>query len=167
MPVQTFHQPGVSSFKVGVSNGLFKIAAMDNGYGGHVGNFNNNKDQIIAMDVTGKVGIGTTQPDAKLTVKGKIHAEEVKVDLSVPGPDYVFEKTYDLKPLTEVELFIAINKHLPEIPSAKTMEKEGVNVGDMQMALLKKVEEITLYLIEIKKENLQLKNRLEELENKK
>jgi hypothetical protein len=103
------------------------------------------------------VAIGTTQTDAKLTVKGKIHAEEVKVDLSVPAPDYVFEKAYDLKPLAEVETFITANKHLPEIPSAKAMEKEGVNVGDMQMKLLRKIEELTLYLFEQKKEITALK----------
>ena len=77
----------------------------------------------------------------------------MKVDLNVPGPDYVFEKNYDLRPLTEVEAYINQNKHLPEIPAAKEMEKDGVNLGEMNMMLLKKVEELTLYMIDLKKEN--------------
>jgi hypothetical protein len=96
----------------------------------------------------GNVGIGTTAPDAKLAVKGTIHAQEVKVDLNVPGPDYVFEPSYDLKPLAEIETYIKENKHLPEVPSAKEMEKNGVQLGEMNMLLLKKVEELTLYSIE-------------------
>jgi hypothetical protein len=104
----------------------------------------------------GNVGIGTANPDAKLAVKGVIHAEEVKVDLSVPGPDYVFESTYKLPTLQELQLYIAQNKHLPEVPSAKEMEQNGINVGEMNMILLKKVEELTLYLIELKREIQQL-----------
>jgi hypothetical protein len=117
------------------------------------------------LTTVGNVGIGTTQPDAKLTVKGKIHAEEVKVDLSVPGPDYVFEKNYDLKPLEEVESYINANKHLPEIPSAKTMEKEGISMGEMQMKLLQKVEELTLYLIEQQKQNKLQQQQIENLQH--
>ncbi|MBC8054613.1 MAG: hypothetical protein H7Y13_16255 [Sphingobacteriaceae bacterium] len=108
----------------------------------------NNTLTGTSASFSGKVGIGTTSPDMTLTVKGKIHAEEVKVDLNVPGPDYVFEKNYDLKSLDEVEKYISANKHLPEIPSAKTMEKEGISMGDMQMKLLQKVEELTLYIID-------------------
>lgn len=95
----------------------------------------------------GNVGIGTTQPDAKLSVKGKIHAQEVLVDLNIPGPDYVFDKDYSLLSLKETDDFIKINKHLPEVPSAKQMEKEGINVSEMQMKLLQKIEELTLYVI--------------------
>ena len=101
----------------------------------------------------GNVGIGTTNPDSKLTVKGNIHAEEVKVDLSVPGPDYVFEEDYNLRSLEETEAYIKENKHLPEIPSAKEMEANGLELGEMNMLLLKKIEELTLYVIELKKEN--------------
>jgi hypothetical protein len=94
------------------------------------------------------VGIGTTIPDAKLTVKGTVHANEVKVDLNVQGPDYVFEKGYDLMSLEETKAYIEANKHLPEVPSAKEMEKNGVQLGEMNLLLLKKVEELTLHLIE-------------------
>lgn len=102
---------------------------------------------------TGKVGVGTANPDEKLTVKGKIHAEEVKVDLSVPGPDYVFSPEYNLMSLFQLKEFISNNKHLPEVPSAKEMEATGVNLGEMNMLLLKKIEELTLHLIALKEQN--------------
>ena len=94
------------------------------------------------------LGIGTASPDAKLTVKGNIHAEEVKVDLSVPGPDYVFKEGYDLKSLEEVQNHINEHGHLPNIPSAKEMELNGVQLGEMNMKLLEKIEELTLYTLE-------------------
>ncbi len=96
----------------------------------------------------GSVGVGTTTPDAKFTVKGDIHAEEVRVDLTVPGPDYVFEEDYDLPTLESLQNYIRENKHLPEIPSAAEMEADGIDLGVMNMLLLKKVEELTLHLIE-------------------
>jgi len=117
-----------------------------------------NKARLF-ITATGNVGIGTTQPDELLAVKGKIHAEEVLIDLQVPGPDYVFEEDYELAPLPEVESYIKQNKHLPEIPSAKEMEAEGIRSGEMHMLLLKKVEELTLYVIE--------QNRMIEEQNRK
>jgi hypothetical protein len=108
---------------------------------------------FLTFSTGGNMGIGTNAPDAKLAVKGTIHAQEVKVDLSVPGPDYVFEPTYDLKPLSEIETYIKENKHLPEVPSAKEMEANGVQLGEMNMLLLKKVEELTLYVIELNNKN--------------
>ena len=99
----------------------------------------------------GKVGIGTTTPDMKLTVKGNIHAEEVKIDLNVPAPDYVFKSDYKLRSLEEVESFIKENSHLPEIPSAQEFAKNGVMQAAMDMNLLKKIEELTLYTIQQEK----------------
>lgn len=112
----------------------------------------------------GDLGIGTTAPDSKLTVKGSIHAEEVKVDLSVPGPDYVFEENYPLASLDEIKAYITENKHLPEVPSAKEMEANGIELGEMNMLLLKKIEELTLHMIDMKKEINELKEKNEELE---
>jgi hypothetical protein len=107
----------------------------------------------LIIKENGNVGIGSNA-DHKLDVKGTIHAQEVLVDLNVPGPDYVFEPTYDLPSLNEVEKFINENKHLPEVPSARQMEEEGLNLKEMNLLLLKKVEELTLYIIELKKENV-------------
>jgi len=125
----------------------------------------------IALD--GKVGIGTTNPDALLTVSGQVHAQEVKVTINAPGPDYVFEKDYKLSSLEEIKNYIDQNKHLPEVPSAKEMEKNGVQLGEMNMLLLKKIEELTLYTIEmnkkmeeLKKENETAKSRLKNMETK-
>jgi hypothetical protein len=120
---------------------------------------------VFMVNGGGKVGIGTISPDDKLTVKGRIHAEEVKVDLSVPGPDYVFKEGYDLKSLKEVQNHIHEKGHLPNIPSAEEMEKNGVELGLMNMKLLEKIEELTLYTIaqekrikHLEKENETLKS---------
>jgi hypothetical protein len=105
----------------------------------------------------GNIGIGTIYPDAKLAVKGTVHANEVKVDLSVPGPDYVFANNYQLQPLNELKTYIDQHKHLPEVPSAAAMEANGINLGEMNMLLLKKIEELTLYVIEQNKKMIELK----------
>lgn len=107
----------------------------------------------------GNVGIGTSAPDAKLAVKGQVHAQEVKVDLlGAIAPDYVFEKNYRLMSLEEIKNYIEANKHLPEVPSAIEMEKNGLLIGEMNLLLLKKVEELTLHLIQLKSENDKLKS---------
>ncbi|GAA4276416.1 LamG domain-containing protein [Aquimarina mytili] len=110
-----------------------------------------------------KVGIGTTTPDMKLTVKGNIHAEEVKIDLSIPAPDYVFEKDYDLKSIEDVEKYIIENNHLPEIPSAKEFSENGIMLAEMNMNLLKKIEELTLYLIDQNKKLEKANQNIKEL----
>lgn len=96
----------------------------------------------------GNVGIGTSFPDSKLSVNGSIHAKEVKVDNNFPVPDYVFETNYPIASLKKVNAFITKNKHLPDVPSASEIKKNGMDLGEMNLRLLKKVEELTLYLIE-------------------
>ena len=115
-----------------------------------------NNNNILLMNSSGDVGIGTTIPDAKLTVNGDIHAREVRVDLTVPGPDYVFEEEYDLPTLESLQSYISANKHLPGVPSARDMEEYGIDLGIMNMLLLKKVEELTLYTLEQEKKINQL-----------
>jgi hypothetical protein len=96
----------------------------------------------------GSVGIGTTAPDQKLTVNGKIHAEEVIVDLNVPLADYVFARDYELMPLHRVEEYVQENSRLPEMPSATEVKEKGMGMGEMQNKMLQKIEELTLYMIQ-------------------
>jgi len=123
-------------------------------------------EQLRILASNGNVGIGTSNPDYKLTVNGSIHAKEVRVDLNVPGPDYVFANDYKLPSLEEIKNYIDENKHLPEVPSAAAMEKNGVQLGEMNMLLLKKIEELTLYVIELKKRDETQQKEIEELKNK-
>jgi len=107
---------------------------------------------------SGSVAIGTTNPGTfKLAVEGKIGAREVNVTTTTPWPDYVFAKDYSLLTLEEIKTYIALHKHLPEVPSAKDVEANGVNLGEMNALLLKKIEELTLYMIDVKQENEILK----------
>ena len=104
---------------------------------------------------------GTTLPasDAKLAVAGNIYSRKVKVT-QTGWADYVFHPTYKLPSLAEVEAYIKQHHHLPDIPSAKEVEKNGLDLGENQVALLKKIEELTLYVIEMKKENEQMKKEI-------
>jgi hypothetical protein len=101
----------------------------------------------LYLNLLGNVGIGTTTPDQKLSVNGTIHSKSVLVDLT-GWPDYVFKPTYKLPTLTEVKTYIAQNHHLPDVPSAAEVEKNGLNLGEMNKVLVQKVEELTLYLME-------------------
>jgi hypothetical protein len=104
---------------------------------------------------SGNLGIGTTTPSAKLDVAGTIRATEIKVEAQTA--DFVFDENYSLRSLDEVEDFIKTNGHLPSIPSAERMEKDGVNLAEMNKLLLQKIEELTLYAIEKEKEVRELK----------
>jgi hypothetical protein len=101
-----------------------------------------------------KVGNVNTPVGYKLYVEQGILTEKVKVAVasSPAWADYVFASDYKLKPLSEVEKFIDENNHLPNIPSADELVKEGLDLGKMQALQMEKIEELTLYLIEMKKE---------------
>lgn len=88
----------------------------------------------------------------KLKVFGKIISEEVRVQLKSAWPDYVFEKKYRKLSLEELEKYVDEHKHLPNIPSAKEIEKDGQHLGEIQRKMLEKIEELSLYVIELKKE---------------
>ena len=103
----------------------------------------------------GNLGIGTDQPSAKLDVRGTIKACEVKVALA-QGCDFVFKNDYKLMDLKELEGFVKTNQHLPEIASEKEMVENGVNMKELQMKLLQKIEELTLYTIEQNKKIMEL-----------
>lgn len=113
-------------------------------------------------DFSGGTRIGNTflVKGDNASLQGKFEAKEIKVTLT-PTADFVFEEKYNLPKLEDVEKHIKEKKHLPEIASAKQMEKEGVNVGEFQIKLLQKIEELTLYTIE---QNKQLKIQKEEIE---
>lgn len=119
----------------------------------------------------GKIGIGTNAPDELLTVKGTIHSQEVKVDLDgALAPDYVFEKyftgfsetrpEYELISLEALEVFLKKYNHLPNIPSAEEMAKDGISLKEMNLLLLQKIEELTLYTIQQQKEIEALKEKV-------
>lgn len=115
---------------------------------------------ILFLGAAGNIGVGTRNITAELTVDGKVQAKEVIVEENV-GADFVFEENYDLSSLPEVENYIKKHKHLPDIPSAEQMKRNGVKVGDLQMKLLQKIEELTLHLIKQEKTEARLENRLE------
>jgi hypothetical protein len=106
-------------------------------------------DQTGGAWFNGIVSIGTnlTNSSYKLFVETGIRTRKVRVDQQT-WPDYVFHQDYDLLPLTEVEKFIQKNNHLPEVPSSKEVEQDGLDLGDNQSILLKKIEELTLYIID-------------------
>jgi len=113
----------------------------------------------------GNVGIGRPDPYYKLDVVGIIRAHEVKVNTS-PGADFVFNEDYTLKSLNEVSDFIQANKHLPEIPSAADMVNNGLDMGEFQIKLLQKIEELTLYVIEQDKQLKQQQKEINRLKNR-
>lgn len=131
---------------------------------------------LLTVRSSGKVGIGTENPDSELTVDGKIHCKEVLVDLNIPA-DYVFQKyytgfsdlreNYTMPTLEEVEAFVKKNHHLPEVPSANEIQKEGLHLKEMTNLLLQKIEELTLYTIEQEKRIKALEKKLVEQEKNK
>ncbi|MCX2680350.1 tail fiber protein [Galbibacter sp. EGI 63066] len=156
-------------YRGGAANSDFFISQQSEIRDGN-GNYVHTPDFTIKQN--GNIGIGTENPDARLTVVGDVHAQEVKVDLNgAVAPDYVFKEDYELKTLEEVKRFIQSEGHLPNIPSANEMEEEGINLKAMNLKLLEKIEELTLYAIEQHKTNDQqskfiktLLSRLEKLE---
>lgn len=113
---------------------------------------------------SGKVGIKTATPGAyDLAVNGKIRSHEIKVE-TTGWPDYVFGEAYKLPPLSDTEKFIKANGHLPDVPKASVAEAEGISLGEMNKILLKKIEELTLHLIEKDKIMKKMAERIERLE---
>ena len=113
----------------------------------------------------GRVGIGTSNPQSLLAVDGAITAREIEV--TVDGwADFVFDDSYKLKPIPEVASFIRENRHLPDVPSKDAMAENQLNLGAFSVLLLQKVEELTLYVIDLEESNRDLSERLAALEGR-
>lgn len=117
--------------------------------------FSNGFSRIFIAEATGNVGIGTDNPTYKLSVVGNVRAYEIVVENN--WADYVFDKSYKLLPLPEVEKFILQKGHLPDMPSAKEVQENGLPVGEMQKKMMAKIEELTLYVIDLEKQLKELK----------
>lgn len=100
--------------------------------------------EIMRLQPSGRVGIGTANPQATLDVNGDIKVK----DWTLSVPDYVFEENYDLRGLDNLREYIDTHKHLPEMPTAQQVSEDGVNLGEFCMSLLKKVEELSLYVLQ-------------------
>ena len=139
------------------SNGNMVIDPASDGDAILLGHYVNSNTYISTGG--GQVGIGTTKVGShKLAVEGSIGAREIKVESS-GWSDFVFDEEYELKSLDEIEKFIIANKHLPDIPSEAEVGKKGINLGEMDAKLLQKIEELTLYLLEMKKELSEVKEK--------
>jgi hypothetical protein len=140
-------------------------------FAGQIGTISNNRldflvagTEKVSISTGGNVGIGTTNPNNKLDVNGTIHSKEIKVDMN-GWSDFVFKKEYNLPTLEEVEKHINEKGHLENIPSEKEVLKNGINLGEMNAKLLQKIEELMLYMIEMKKETVLVKNENQKIKN--
>ena len=161
--------PQIGLAQAGVLKGVMRLGGNDIVIGSPASNdsgrvvFRINGGDRMMIHPDGRVSIGTALPATgySLSVNGKIISSEVKVQLQVNWPDYVFQKTHNRPSLHQLDAFINANNHLPGIPTADEVKKEGIELGEMNRKLLEKVEELTLYLIEIYKrlETLEIENK--------
>ncbi|MDV3950682.1 cell wall anchor protein [Elizabethkingia anophelis] len=154
-----------NSSKTGTNVNTWRIYNMTGGYGNSLQFWAYSADQSIYGP---RLKLGD---NGDIAMYGKLEAKEIKVT-TTPTADFVFEDSYQLPNLESVEKHIKEKKHLPEIASASEMQKEGVNIGDFQIKLLQKIEELTLYQIQLnkevtnlKQENIQLKETLQKIQN--
>lgn len=126
-----------------------------------------NSNTLMSIKSNGNVGINTTNTKGyMLAVKGDIIAEEVLVATYNDWPDYVFANDYKLKSLEELEQFIKENSHLPNVPDASEIKENGISLGEMDAKLLEKIEELTLYVIQLKKELDESNRMIQELQRR-
>ncbi len=171
-PAGGLNQLGKFNFHSNYGNGIY-IYNPDNvdGFGLRIdGNQTLNNAFLVKLGAygrfvvkgDGRTGIGTSSPDAAymLDVAGKIRACEVRVSTAGNWCDYVFGEQYKLMSLAELDQYIKANHHLPEIPTTEEVEAEGIELAQMNVLLLKKVEELTLYAIQLEKDLSQTKEQL-------
>jgi len=151
----------ISTTNIGMDGN--EIQARNNGIASALFVQQSGGDVLLVPNANGQVGIGVTTSANMpsnlylLAVDGKAIFEEVRVEVSGSWPDYVFQDEYKLLPLQELENKIKAQGHLPGIPKASVVEKEGFDLGDMQKRMLEKIEELTLYMIQANKEITTLK----------
>ncbi|WP_257666481.1 hypothetical protein [Parapedobacter tibetensis] len=162
----TNQQPSVRAMEMGMFGSAEEVLRFYMAYGQSPWN----SKLGIHILPNGNIGIGTIDPRAKLAVDGNILAKEVKVKTDITVPDYVFEPDYELPTLQYIEAYVKEHKHLPEIPSAAEIQRDGLDLAEMNLLLLKKVEEITLVLIEKEKaeklQNVRIERLEKQLQNK-
>lgn len=158
---------GTDQYGMVQTDGAISVGSWVGNGGGYYGTitdhplrfFTNNGSTQMTVLTNGNVGIGTSNPTYKLSVNGNIRSKEVVVESG--WADYVFNEKYTLLSLEEVESFIQQHKHLPNIPSAKEIEKNGLPLGDVQKKMMEKIEELTLYIIQQSKAISELQKKLE------
>ncbi|MCA6473530.1 MAG: hypothetical protein IM548_07950 [Chitinophagaceae bacterium] len=147
----------INSLPEGIDIQSFNRTSNSYGYISFKTNAGNESMRILN---TGQICVGCLVPGTyKMAVDGAMAARSLRITQTAGWADYVFDKKYNLRPLDEVEKFIQENQHLPDLPSATTVAREGIDVADMQAKLLSKIEELTLYVIELKKEVETLKKK--------
>ncbi|MDL2224431.1 hypothetical protein LJB92_03870 [Bacteroidales bacterium OttesenSCG-928-M06] len=164
--VFSMHVPNTSYAYFSTNSGCFlfnkSILSLNGEFGrygaGNIRFMTNGSPKMTIADSSGNIGIGTETPEYRLDVKGIIRAEEILI--TTDGADFVFEEGYALRSLQEVKYHIQDKKHLPDIPSAKEMKEDGVGMADLQIKLLQKIEELTLYVISQQEEIEALKKEL-------
>lgn len=125
-------------------------------------------NELMRLMASGALCIGTANPGTmKLAVEGNIGARKIIVTQTNPFPDYVFKPKYKLRTLKELEVYIKEYNHLPDVPSAKEVKKQGLDLGDTQAALLRKIEELTLYVLQQNREMKTVKKEIATLKSKK
>ena len=122
----------------------------------------NTSTSCMTMLANGYIGIGTTNPSYKLDVNGTIRASKIIVQ-DVNGADFVFNENYNLRSLSDLQEYIKVNQHLPEIPSAQEMKEQGVDMSTLQIQLLQKIEELTLYILQQERTIQKLKQEISDI----
>lgn len=165
---QIGYEIGTFKLKSAAENQFMYLGYDDQYSAGYIQSVKPGTDQqnLLLAPVGGNVGIGTKSPDAKLAVNGTVHSKEVKVDMT-GWSDFVFKEEYILPTLEQVEKHIIEKGHLENIPSEKEVLEKGINLGEMNAKLLQKIEELTLYVIEIKKENMKQSEEIKKLKKQK
>ncbi|EHQ24327.1 hypothetical protein [Mucilaginibacter paludis] len=145
-------------------SGIIKIQ----GFSTQMANKAINSNENFFVFTNGTVGVNTAYVPSgyNLAINGKAIAASFTVQLKSAWPDYVFKPSYPLMPLSVLKSYIDQNHHLPEVPSAAEVRNDGLNLGEMNKVLIKKVEELTLYLIEKDNEMQQMRNSQAQLEQR-